>query len=81
MRILKFSTRLRAFLACQIEYLTGPIFLTAYFLTDVLPLFIVAVVFLEQRALQLYFDWRARAIFAGKILDVIDEVEKDDPAQ
>ena len=76
MRTLKFSTRFKAFLICQLEYLIAPIFLAAYFLTDVFPLVIVAVVFLEQRACQLYFDWRDRAIFAGKILDAIEEAEK-----
>ena len=78
MRTLKFSTRFKAFLICQLEYFIAPIFLTAYFLTGIFPFIIVAVVFLEQRALQLYIDWRDRAIFAGKILDAIEEAEKDE---
>lgn len=81
MRTLKFNTRLKAFLLCQLEYLIAPIFLTAYFLTGIFPFVVVALVFLEQRALQLYFDWRDRAIFAGKILDAIEEAEKDESAQ
>lgn len=81
MRTLKFSTRLKAFLLCQLEYLAGPIFLAAYFLTDIFPLVLIAAIFLEQRALQLYFEWRDRAIFAGKILDAIEEAEKDESAQ
>lgn len=81
MRTLKFSTRVKAFLVCQLEYLIAPIFLAAYFLTGIFPFIIVAAVFLEQRAFQLYFDWRDRAIFAGKILDAIEEAEKDESAQ
>lgn len=78
MRTLKFSIRFRAFLACQLEYLAGPILLAAYFLTGIFPFIVVAALFLEHRALQLYFDWRDRAIFAEKILEAIKEVEKDE---
>lgn len=78
MRTLKFSIRFRAFLVCQLEYLIAPIFLAAYFLTGIVPFIVVAALLAEHRALQLYFDWRNRAIFAEKILDAIEEAEKDE---
>lgn len=81
MRTLKFSIRFRAFLVCQLEYLAGPILLAAYFLTGIVPFIVVAALFAEHRALQLYFDWRNRAIFAEKILEAIREAEKDESAQ
>lgn len=81
MRTLKFSIRFRAFLVCQLEYLAGPILLAAYFLTGIVLFIVVAALFAEHRALQLYSDWRNRAIFAEKILEAIGEVEKDESAQ
>lgn len=81
MRTLKFSIRFRAFLVCQLEYLAGPILLAAYFLTGIVPFIVVTVLFSEYMALQLYSDWRNRAIFAEKILEAIREVEKDESAQ
>lgn len=81
MRTLKFSIRFRAFLACQLEYLAGPILLAAYFLTGIFSFIAVTVLFSEYMALQLYSDWRNRAIFAEKILEAIREVEKDESAQ
>lgn len=81
MRILKFNTKLKAFLMCQLEYLIAPIFLTTYFLTGIFPFVVVAVVFLEQRACQLYFDWRTQAVLAGQIMDALKEAEKDESAQ
>lgn len=81
MRTLKFNTRLKAFLICQLEYLIAPIFLTAYFLTGIFPFILVAAVFLEQRAFQLYFYWRTQAVLAGQIMDALKEAEKDESAQ
>ena len=81
MRTLKFSIRFRVFLVCQLEYLAGPILLAAYFLTGIVPFIVVAGLFAEHRALQLYLDWRNRAIFAEKILEAIEEAEKDESAQ
>lgn len=81
MRTLKFSIRFRVFLACQLEYLAGPILLVAYFLTGIVPFIVVAALFAERRALQLYFDWRNRAIFAEKILEAIVDAWKDESAQ
>lgn len=78
MRTLKFSTRVRAFLACQLEYLAGPILLAAYFLTGIFSFIVVTVLFSEYMALQLYSDWRNRAIFSEKILEAIREAEKDE---
>ena len=77
MRTLRFSIRFRVFLACQLEYLAGPILLAAYFLTGIVPFIVVAGLFAEHRALQIYLDWRNRAIFAEKILEAIEEAEKD----
>lgn len=81
MRTLKFSIRFRAFLVCQLEYLAGPILLAAYFLTGIVPFIAVTVLFSEYMALQLYSDWRNRAIFAEKILEAIRGAEKDESAQ
>lgn len=81
MRTLKFSIRFRAFLVCQLEYLAGPILLAAYFLTGIVPFIVVAALLTEYLALQLYLDWRNRAIFAEKILEAIKEAEKDESAQ
>lgn len=76
MSTLKFSTKVAAFLFCQMEYLLAPVLIVLWAVTDIFLFALLGFVFVEQRAIQMYHEWRVRANFVNALITAIDESEE-----